>query len=419
MRKTFKLLVGVFLLAVIMGACTLRQINPNNVGSSDKATLSSDTIDLGLLRTQTLMATQKTETEFYTPIATTPGLPLEYTSTPTAVTTPKPTLTMTSETTLMPSFTPRPTNTLVQLPTRPAPTGTATLKPIPCDQAAFVKDLSVKDGSIFPPGTTFVKSWRLLNSGTCTWTTDYGIVFESGEKMSAQSPKLFGVEVKPGKTVDVSVTLTSPYVGGIYRGNWMLRNAKGEHFGTTGAKVSGQPFFVSINVKNTTTNYALDFVSNYCDAQWFSDAGNLTCPGSLGNPNGLIQRIDGPVLENGATDNEPALLMIPHAVTNGWIQGKYPWHTVVNGDTFRAVLGCAEDAKTCNVKFQLDYVLDGETTIRNLAAWDKTWDGTIKSVAFDLSFLAGKKVRFVLTVVANGETRDNRAMWLAPRIISK
>ena len=40
-----------------------------------------------------------------------------------------------------------------------------------CDQAQFVSDLTVPDGSSFAPGATFTKTWRLKTIGTCTWTT--------------------------------------------------------------------------------------------------------------------------------------------------------------------------------------------------------------------------------------------------------
>jgi hypothetical protein len=35
----------------------------------------------------------------------------------------------------------------------------------------------------------------------------------------------------------------------------------------------------------------------------------------------------------------------------------------------------------------------------------------------DLSTLAGKNVRFILTVHANGASDGDRALWLAPRIV--
>ncbi len=46
-----------------------------------------------------------------------------------------------------------------------------------CDWAQFVTDVTVPDGSIYPPGATFTKTWRLKNIGTCTWTPSYSMVY--------------------------------------------------------------------------------------------------------------------------------------------------------------------------------------------------------------------------------------------------
>ena len=54
-----------------------------------------------------------------------------------------------------------------------------------CDWAQFITDATVPDGTSFAPGTAFRKTWRLRNIGTCTWTTGYSLVYDSGEKFSA------------------------------------------------------------------------------------------------------------------------------------------------------------------------------------------------------------------------------------------
>ena len=60
----------------------------------------------------------------------------------------------------------------------PLPTATAVSY---CDWVIFVKDVTVPDGTGFAPGEIFVKTWRLKNRGTCTWTPDYMLVFTSGD----------------------------------------------------------------------------------------------------------------------------------------------------------------------------------------------------------------------------------------------
>src|SRR6187455_1853414 len=71
-----------------------------------------------------------------------------------------------------------------------------------CDWAQFVSDVTVPDGTIFQPGATFTKTWRLKNIGTCTWTTAYSMVFDSGEKMGSTVSVNFQASVPPGGTID-------------------------------------------------------------------------------------------------------------------------------------------------------------------------------------------------------------------------
>ena len=118
-------------------------------------------------------------------------------------------------TVVIPSFTPVP-------PTMIVPTFTP--KPLVCDRAQLVRDMSVEDNSPFSPGTVFVKTWRLKNTGNCTWTTDYKLVFRSGDAMDANLSIPLPKTVAPDQTVDVSVTLKTPTKTGTYRGDWMLSN---------------------------------------------------------------------------------------------------------------------------------------------------------------------------------------------------
>ena len=81
------------------------------------------------------------------------------------------------------------------------------------------------------PGATFTKTWRLKNSGSCTWTTSYSIVFYSGAQMGAPTSVSFPYAVPPGQTVDLTVNMVAPVAEGEYRGFWILRNASGGLFG--------------------------------------------------------------------------------------------------------------------------------------------------------------------------------------------
>lgn len=134
--------------------------------------------------------------------------------------------TATAANTIVPTAVPPPTPNVTTVPT-PA----VTSPPGCTDQAAFVADVTFPDGTLVSPGQVFLKTWRLRNSGSCAWTTDYALVFASGDRMGGPAEAPFPTNVPPGGTVDLSVALTAPAGTGTYTGNWRLRNAQGQVFG--------------------------------------------------------------------------------------------------------------------------------------------------------------------------------------------
>jgi hypothetical protein len=144
----------------------------------------------------------------------------------------------TAEPTTEPPLTQTPTST-----TEPTPSSTAV--PVGCtDSAAFVADVTIPDDAVITTGDAFTKTWRLRNSGTCTWTSSYALVFGHGDQMGgAPAVPLAGV-VSPGNTVDLSVDLVAPVNPGTYQGFWKLRNNAGVLFGIGAGGTN--PFWVKI-----------------------------------------------------------------------------------------------------------------------------------------------------------------------------
>lgn len=137
-----------------------------------------------------------------------------------------------------------PTSTPAPPTSTPAPTSTPTEAPC-TDNSSFVADVSIPDNTSMTPGQSFDKTWRLRNSGTCTWTLEYDVVFVDGNIMGGPASKALVGSVAPGSTVDVTLDLTAPSSNGTFRGNWRLRNGSGVLFGTT--------FYVQIIVGPTPT----------------------------------------------------------------------------------------------------------------------------------------------------------------------
>src|SRR3990170_4187565 len=96
------------------------------------------------------------------------------------------------------------------------------------DDSEFVSDVTVPDGTSFEPGTVFRKTWRIRNSGTCTWDAGYRFAFLSGDRMSGPRSAPLGSldrlyesspllpSVRPGEEIEVSVTLIAPSEEGTY-----------------------------------------------------------------------------------------------------------------------------------------------------------------------------------------------------------
>jgi hypothetical protein len=305
------------------------------------------------------------------------------------------------------------TNTPLSVPTLPV----ATLPPAAsatavCDQAEFVKDITIPDGSQIAPGAAFTKTWRLRNAGVCPWS-GYTLVFESGDLMGATSPQTIGT-VSPGQEVDLSVNFTAPTTSGSYRSYWRIRNSAGVLIPVLGG-TQGKSFFVDIKVAVISSGF--DLHTRATEANWVSGASTLTFGGPETDANGFVMYRNGQKLEDGSSSAK-TLETHPQWVTDGAITGTYPSYKVVTGEHFKARIGflLLSDG-TCgagNVKFQLNY---REASASNsLGQWADTCDGTLKDIDVDLGSIAGRTVQFVLAVVANGSALQDQAVWISPRV---
>jgi hypothetical protein len=138
-------------------------------------------------------------------------------------------------------------------PTIVAPTGCV-------DGMKFVADVSYGDNNMknppyVKPGDGFVKTWRVQNTGTCTWTPNYKLIYAYGNgasaQMSGQSVNI-PVNVAPGETVNLSVTLIAPHEQLMYQGFWQLENDKGRLFGQAIWVAITTSTVVSVNIPAAT-----------------------------------------------------------------------------------------------------------------------------------------------------------------------
>jgi hypothetical protein len=137
--------------------------------------------------------------------------------------------------------------TLLPLATKAPPTAPPTGGSLCTASASFVSE-TVPDGTITSPGSVFTKTWRIKNTGTCSWDSSWKFVYSSGDLMGGSTVYNFPQPAAPGDTVSVPVVFTAPTEGGSYRGYWKIRSPWGLDFGDS----SGNAFWVDIVVGSGT-----------------------------------------------------------------------------------------------------------------------------------------------------------------------
>ncbi len=182
-----------------------------------------------------------------------------------------------------------PTPGATRIPPTAPPAGSSDIKP--CYSANYVSDVTIPDGTIVNPGQTFMKTWRVLNSGSCTWDSTYKFVFMSGDILGGAYVYPFPGAASPGQTVDIPVQLYAPQVAGSYTGTWKIEAPDKTIFGVG---QYDQPLSVQVVVINGTpsnnktaspydvTNVTYD-VSRRCTPAntFYTIVGNITSNGPV------------------------------------------------------------------------------------------------------------------------------------------
>ncbi|MCB0088590.1 MAG: hypothetical protein KDE54_11805 [Caldilineaceae bacterium] len=112
-------------------------------------------------------------------------------------------------------------------------------------------DVTIDDRTIVAPGESFTKTWRITNSGTCTWTPEYTLQkiasardvtgcnkfvnrgLADPERVVANTsvgPSRFDV-TPPNTATEISVELTAPNEPGNYCMGWQMIDPNGQPFG--------------------------------------------------------------------------------------------------------------------------------------------------------------------------------------------
>jgi hypothetical protein len=108
------------------------------------------------------------------------------------------------------------------------------------DSLAFLKDITIPDGTTVAPDSTLDKRWEVKNTGNCNWAKDYRIRLIAGPELGA--PKELALyPARSGSQAVVRIIFKAPKEPGTYRSAWQAFNPQGEPI--------GDPFFIEVKVE--------------------------------------------------------------------------------------------------------------------------------------------------------------------------
>ena len=149
-----------------------------------------------------------------------------------SITTPTPFIPPTSQAPLIEPnliIIPSPTNDQVRIV--PLPTIIPTIDQTNCvNNLTFLEDLTIPDNSFISFGAAIDKQWRVENSGTCNWTSEYRLRHTGGASIGApEEVALF--PARSGTQAIIQITFTAPFEEGLYDSAWQAFDPDGLPFG--------------------------------------------------------------------------------------------------------------------------------------------------------------------------------------------
>jgi hypothetical protein len=124
-----------------------------------------------------------------------------------------------------------PTKAIVVVQSTPLPTILATVDAEQCsNNLTFVEDITISDNSFITVGATIDKQWRVENSGTCHWSSEYrlkhigGAIFDAPEEIALYP-------ARAGTQATIQILFTAPFTDGVYESAWQAHDPDGIAFG--------------------------------------------------------------------------------------------------------------------------------------------------------------------------------------------
>ena len=112
----------------------------------------------------------------------------------------------------------------------PQPVEEGLLESLGPPNARFVSDVTIPDDTRLPLGATFIKTWRVRNTGGVGWGPNFTLRHVSGIQLATEGRQPLPA-AEPGEMVDISVEMNAPTVTGTAFSDWRLFDAAGQPFG--------------------------------------------------------------------------------------------------------------------------------------------------------------------------------------------
>ncbi len=213
----FKKLMGVtpvVILAALLTSCNIGKAPVPTVDAKAIYTDAAQTMSAGVLAHQTGTAAAVTATPAVS-------------ATPNGTVAPLPTFALAT------SSAPFGLPTFAVGATSAAPAGTPLTGANGCNNATYVSETGPTDKSSVTAGKTFVKTFTMQNTGTCTWGAGYSFAFITGDQLGGNNVTYTSKDTAtdPGHTNTFKLTMTAPTTAGEYIGHWQMEAPDGSRFG--------------------------------------------------------------------------------------------------------------------------------------------------------------------------------------------
>lgn len=101
-------------------------------------------------------------------------------------------------------------------------------------ESRFILDVTVLDGTLMSPSTSFTKIWRMHNNGSIMWPLGTQLIWVGGDQFALQTSVPLEIPVNGfpvDQEMDVAVDFVAPERPGRYISYWRLASPSGQKFG--------------------------------------------------------------------------------------------------------------------------------------------------------------------------------------------